>query len=49
MACIIAEVIEYSQPDLNSGGTKRADWFYGYQVGHDAVIKIAEHAIELSR
>ena len=49
MACIIAEVIEDSQRDLNSGGTKRADWFYSYQVGHDAVINFAEHAIELSR
>jgi hypothetical protein len=28
---------------------KRADWFYNYQVDHDAVISIAEHAIELSR
>jgi hypothetical protein len=49
MACIIAEVIEGSQRDLNSGGIKRADWFYSYQADHDAVISIAEYAIELSR
>jgi capsular polysaccharide biosynthesis protein len=47
--CIMAEVIEDSQRDLDSGGIKRADWFYNYQVDHDAVISIAEHAIELSR
>jgi capsular polysaccharide biosynthesis protein len=47
--CIMAEVIEDSQRDLDSGGIKRADWFYSYQVDHDAVISIAEHAIELSR
>jgi capsular polysaccharide biosynthesis protein len=46
--CIMAEVIEDSQRDLDSGGIKRADWFYSYQVDHDAVISIAEHAIELS-
>jgi hypothetical protein len=45
----MAEVIEDSQRDLDSGGINRADWFYSYQVDHDAVIKIAEHAIELSR
>ena len=47
--CIMAEVIEDSQRDLDSGGIKRADWFYSYQVDHDAVISIAKHAIELSR
>lgn len=47
--CIMAEVIEDSQRDLDSGGIKRADWFYSYQVDHDAVIRIAKHAIELSR
>ena len=47
--CIMAEVIEDSQRDLDSGGIKRADWFYNYQVDHDAVISIAEHAIDLSR
>jgi capsular polysaccharide biosynthesis protein len=47
--CIMAEVIEDSQRDLDIGGIKRADWFYSYQVDHDAVIRIAKHAIELSR
>ena len=47
--CIMAEVIEDSHRDVDSGGMKRADWFYNYQVDHDAVISIAEHAIELSR
>jgi capsular polysaccharide biosynthesis protein len=47
--CIMAAVIEDSQRDLDSGGMKRADWFYNYQVDHDAVISIAEHAIDLSR
>lgn len=47
--CIMAEVIEDSQRDLDSGGIKRPDWFYSYQVDHDAVISIAKHAIELSR
>lgn len=47
--CIMAEVIEDSQRDMDSGGIKRADWFYSYQVDHDAVIRIAKHAIELSR
>ena len=45
----MAEVIEDSQRDLDSGGIKRADWFYSYQVDHDAVLNIAQHAIELSR
>jgi hypothetical protein len=49
MACIIAGVIENSQRDLNSGGIKRADWFYSYQADYDAIISIAEHPIELSR
>ena len=47
--CIMAAVIEDSHRDLDSGGMKRADWFYNYQVYHDAVISIAEHAIDLSR
>ncbi|MEY4807238.1 MAG: hypothetical protein RLZZ206_1627 [Cyanobacteriota bacterium] len=47
--CIMAEVIEDSQRDLDRDGIQRRDWFYSYQVDHDAVISIAEHAIELSR
>ncbi len=47
--CIMAEVIEDSQRDLDSGAIKSADWFYSYQVDHDAVISIAEHTIEPSR
>jgi hypothetical protein len=47
--CIMAEVIEDSQRDLDRDGIQRPDWFYSYQVDHDAVINIAQHAIELSR
>jgi hypothetical protein len=47
--CIMAEVIQDSQRDLDHDGIQRPDWFYSYQVDHDAVISIAEHAIELSR
>jgi len=47
--CIMAEVIQDSQRDLDSDGIQRPNWFYSYQVDHDAVIRIAEHAIELSR
>lgn len=47
--CIMAEVIENSQRDLDRGGIQRPDWFYSYQVERDAVISIAERAIELSR
>ena len=45
----MAEVIEDSQRDLDRDGIQRPDWFYSYQVDHDAVINIAQHAIELSR
>jgi len=46
--CIMAEVIQDSHRDLDSDGIKRPDWFYSYRADHDAVIRIAEHAIELS-
>ena len=46
--CIMAEVIEDSHRDLVNGVIKRPDWFYSYQADHDAVISIAERAIELS-
>jgi capsular polysaccharide biosynthesis protein len=47
--CLMAEVIQDSQRDLDSGGIQRPDWFYSYRADHNAVISIAEHAIELSR
>jgi len=47
--CIMAEVIPESQRDLDRDGIQRPDCFYSYQVDHDAVISIAERAIELSR
>ena len=47
--CVMAEVIQDSQRDMDREGIQRADWFYSYQVDHDALVRIAERAIELSR
>jgi len=47
--CIMAEVIQDSQRDLDRDGIQRPNWFYSYRADHNAVIRIAEHAIELSR